>query len=317
MINRVQRVVITLSLQLIAACGEKVQPTTPSFTSTETHVVTATYPPVRLPTVTESPFKPEGLPTVSDCWTPATSQISPDGQWTALPCEYGESSHLEIVNKEKTVVWDVSFQEITGISPCLEFINKFGEKSCFDGILYIHHWDKDSRYVFVDVNYLVDRAFNYSYGLYRLDVNTHEIMPWLKATQGFTYVYAFSSDNTLLVYQSSEDADSIHIHSLETEQISSYSIPNPSTGIAYLIWSPDNQKVAFSILHEGWFDFTGGFSLAVLDLETEQIKILIPDDKRQLFPTDWTSKTKIRLGNRTIVSNYQYDLQTNQLESIP
>lgn len=322
MMMTLQRAGIVLLLCLVVSCAGKEQPTAPTLTPTDKHpIIVSTDQPTPISTETELPVQMV-TPTVdnllADCWVPTglTSQISPDGKWIAAPCGLGKSSHLKIVNKHETNIWEPSFQEIAGISPCMGYQNSYGDTRCFDGILQVLDWDKDSRYVFVEVNFLIDRAFDYSFGLYRLDVKTHRISPWLRVGD-YTYRFAFSPDNQDLAYISSADVYTLYVNAVETGQVNSYKIPNPASDVAYLAWSPDNQKVAFSILHEGWLDNTGGFSMALLDLEKEKVTVLIPEDKRLFYPTDWSSETVIKLSNRTGLPDYQYDLQTDELSEIP
>jgi hypothetical protein len=249
--------------------------------------------------------------------TGLTSQESPDGQWIAAPCELGESSHLKIVNTRDANVWELSFQEITDMFPCLAFTNSYGEMDCFEGTLSIEHWDTDSRYVFVNVDYLVDRPFDFSYGLYRLDVKTRQVSPWLETSPDFIYRYEFSSDNKKLAYVSSVDPSTLHINSIKIGQVSNHKIPIQVSEIVYLTWSPDNQKVAFSIIHGEWFDDPNGYSLGLLDTMDGKITILISKDKRLFYPTSWASETIINLYNGTSSLNFQYDLQTKELSQVP
>lgn len=314
---------IVLLIYLMASCGRNEQPTAPVITPTDKPVAIApTDKPMQVSTATQMPFQ-FPTPTIDrllvDCWIPTglAPQESPDGQWIAAPCDLGAASHLKIINKQEASVWEPSFQEITNISSCWPFANGIGEPSCFDGILHIHHWDKDSRYVFVNIDYLVDRGIDFSFGLYRLDVKTHQISPWLQTSLDYTYRYAFSPNNENLAYVSSADPYTIYVNSIETGQVTNYDIPGQPSAIAYLAWSPDNQKVAFSILHEGWFNSNmGGFSLALLDLKKGKITILIPEDKRLFYPSDWTSDTVIKLSNRTGLPDYQYDLESDELEAV-
>lgn len=314
---------IILLLSLLASCGGKEQPTVPSVMPTDKPLtIVSTNTPMRVETATELSFQ-FATPTITsllgDCWVPTglTSQESPDGQWIAAPCELGESSHLKIVNKQDTSVWELSFQEITGMFPCLAFTNIFGETDCFEGILRIVHWDTNSRYVFVNVNYLVDRPFDFSYGLYRLDVKTRQVSPWLKTSSDYTYRYEFSSDNQKLVYVPSADPDTLYVNSIETGQVSSYKIPSQVSEIVYLTWSPDNQKIVFSIIHGEWFNDPNGYSLGLLDTMDGRITILINKDQRWFYPTGWSSETIINLDSVTSTSHYQYDLQTNELSQVP
>ncbi|MGB8984651.1 MAG: hypothetical protein WCC12_22480 [Anaerolineales bacterium] len=272
-----QWVGIILLLSLLVSCGGKEQPTVLSVTPTgKPLTIVATDKPIQVETATELPFQ-FATPTIAsllgDCWVPTglTSQESPDGQWIAAPCELGESSHLKIVNKRDASAWELSFQEITGMFPCLAFTNSFGETDCFEGTLRIEHWETDSRYVFVNVNYLVDRPFDFSYGLYRLDVKTRQVSPWLTTSPNFMYRYEFSSDNKKLAYVASADPNTLYINSIETGQVFNHKIPSQVSEIVYLTWSPDNQKVAFSIIHGEWFNDPNGFSLGLLDIKDGKI----------------------------------------------
>ena len=318
-----QWVGISLLLSWLVSCGGKQQPTVSAVTPTDKPItIVSTDKPIPVATTTVLPFQfatPTIVSLLGDCWVPTglTSQESPDGQWIAAPCELGESSHLKIVNKRDTGVWELSFQEITGMFPCLAFINSFGETDCFEGILHIVHWDTDSRYVFVNANYLVDRPFDYSYGLYRLDVKTRQVSPWLKTSPDFIYRYKFSSDNKKLAYFSSADPRTLYINLIETGQVSSHKIPSQASEIAHLTWSPDNQKVAFSIIYDGWFDDPNGFSLGLLDTIDAEITILISKDKRLFYPTGWSSETIINLSSGTNSLNFQFDLQAKELSQVP
>lgn len=324
MMRTLQNTGIILLVSLMVSCGRPEQTTTiPTITPTgKAPIIVSTDPPSPVPTQTELPIQ-VAIPTIDeflgDCWVPTglTSQVSPDEQWIAAPCDLGDTSHVRIINKQEMSAWEPSFQDITGISPCIAFTNGFGEQDCFDGILHIHHWGKDSRYVFVNVDFLIDRAYDFSYGLYRLDVKAHKISPWLKSSPDYTYRYAFSPNNEYLAYVSSAEANTIYLNSIETGQVSSYKIPGQAYDIAYLAWSPNNQKVAFDILHDGWFDNTGGFSVALLDLEKGKVSILIPEDNRLFYPTGWSANTVIKLSNRKGLPDFQYDLQTNELSEIP
>jgi hypothetical protein len=245
-----------------------------------------------------------------------TPQESPNGQWIAASC-LDDSPHLKIVNKQDASAWGLTFQEITGISPCLAFPSILGEMDCWEGTLRIEHWEADSRYVFVNVNYLVDRPFDFSYGLYRLDVKTRQVSPWLTTNPDVFYRYEFSSDQKKLAYVSSADFSTLYINSIETGQLSSHKIPSQLSEIVYPTWSPNNRTVVFGIIHGEWFNDPNGYSLGLLDTMDGKVTTLISNDQRWFYPTGWSSESIINLYSVTNASNYQYDLQTKELSPIP
>jgi len=324
MMRTAQNVGILLLLPLLVSCSGKEQPTVSSIPPTDRPpIIQSTDLQTPISTEARIPSTQHSIPTIDelldDCWVPTglTSQESPDGQWIAAPCEIGESSHLKIVNKGDGRAWELSFQEITGMFPCLTFTNSFGETDCFEGTLHIEHWDTDSRYVFVNVDYLVDRPFEFSYGLYRLDVKTRQVSPWLRTSPDFIYRYKFSSDHKKLAYVSSADPNTLSINSIETGQVTNYQIPGQISEIVYLTWSPNNQKVAFAIIHGEWFNDPNGYSLGLLDTMDGKVTVLISNDQMWFYPTGWSSETMINLHSVTNASNYQYDLQINELSQVP
>lgn len=246
---------------------------------------------------------------------------SPDGQWLASGCFDGENAHIRIARFDHTKAWDLNFEDITGVSPCLSYENSYGEPICFHGVLYIDHWFKTGRYVFVSADYLIDRGSTFSFGLYRIDTENGRVSAYLPMGD-YTYNYAFSPNDDYYAYVTASDNYLLHIVSLESGENLIFTAPGRYSSLGELIWSPDNEKIVFLARGIGWEENPKvGFSLDIFNVETEKFLALVLNDARRLKPVKWLSDSSLLLSGKSedgqSYLDYQLDISNNQMMVIP
>ena len=331
--NKSAYLIVTIML-LLASCIPAAEVSTPVDTSILSFTSTLTPHPTSIPNPSKvsnpSPtllFTPNATEIAmgfvqSNCFTMGLdAKMSPDSIWLASSCIDESDAHVRIARFDGEKGWDLFFQDITDFPPCLVYKNQYGEDACFYGILHIDHWHKNGRYVFVDADFLVDRATSFSFGLYRIDAETGQISPYLPMN-GFTYVYAFSSDDEKYAYASGNDNYLLHIVSIETGQDISFTVPGKYASIGELLWSPTNEDLILVTHGIGWEDNPAvGFSLVILDIKSGEFTTLISNDVRRLRPKKWLSDDTVLLDGFSddgqAYLEYQFTVSNNQLAAIP
>ncbi len=130
---------------------------------------------------------------------------------------------------------------------------------------------------------------------------------------------SLSNDRSLLAYFLGND---LYIRDLNSDLEKNVHIdPGLEFELGYMIWSPDDQKLAFTLALSpcmGDFVGTGMFAqsstIMFLDLATMQTTTLLEEDNRLLITTAWKDAKTIELkdskNNKWII-----DIQTKQLQN--
>jgi hypothetical protein len=224
---------------------------------------------------------------------------------------------VRIARFDGSQAWDLYFEDITGWPPCVSYNPQYGDTACIWGILYIDHWYKDGRYVFITVDYQMDRGMNFNFGLYRIDSQTGRISPYLPVN-GAGYTYAFSPNDENYAYVTARDNYLLHLVSLETGQDAVFTVPGRYSDLGDLIWSPDSNRLILVSRGIGWGDGgTVGFSLVMLDPQTKEFTTLLSNDARRFHPIEWLSKDHLLLGGFSVDGGeyvkYQLTISTGEL----
>lgn len=248
------------------------------------------------------------------CWGGSAwnTRLSPNGQWVEVFCDWDV---MKIVKVDESKVWDVSSGGL---------VDRYT-----DHFVSVSHWSNDGTYVYVQVNPHTDgywEPFHQGIVVYRLTLETGEVSEVLPPVRGNWryYSFAFSPNDRRLAYIVTDQSPVIlKIRDMQTgiEQSLEFDLKY-NTGGGF-IWSPDAQKLVFSVTQ---FDTTNyqyiATSIILWDKETDQLTELIKDHKSQMRAIEWIDETKIRL--EAIVSdtesittqNYEFDLATSTLIQI-
>ncbi len=290
------------------------QPISPTASAVDSVEPTVTFMPV--PTGT-------ALNTVQNDYTSPGEEphLSPDGKWQAYTDNGFEVAHLILTSLDGKKSWNLSFQDITGDSSCIGYTDQYGDERCFYGVLFIDHWYKEGRYVFVDVDFSIDRGTNFSFGLYRIDAETGHVLPYLPLN-GHTYNYAFSPDDERYAYATGSDNYLLHVVSMETGENLTSVVPGRYEDVGEMLWSPDNKKLAIVTHGIRWYDRPDvGWSLVLLDTETGKLTTLIPNEGYRLTPTKWLADDQLLLSGWSKdgqgYNDYELTISSNTLVPLP
>ena len=301
---RKQASLIFITLLTIIACTNQTG-TTPSFVGAPNSASSTTPEPDSFPTFTETgPDEssttvapamraPDAtleslvqiLPEVGSHWD--TTSVSPNGAWVAYQLSEENKNILKIINVQNKNYWDVDFYEIYGKQ------HQFTDQTM--GLVNIALWTGDGNHV-----YLEPRAagggpetwFGPGTSLIRFNLTD---ATWVDLNTGNSW--AFSSDENYLVYSA---ADGVHLRLLSTDLENIFPVPDRFEIFGRFIWSPDNNKFAFTAAYGEWYKGNTGFSAFLVDVKNASIVMLFEDEMRMLYPTRWIDADKI------VFSQYLY-----------
>lgn len=320
-------VLVTSSLLMLSACGmssdkpmQQIQASdtpiaTPDFTSTPTHTSQPPSTQTLIPTRALEPYfaTQQALHNKLDkyCERGNSNRIafSPNGQWAGLECNYGS---IKIVRMDETKEWELPYESM------------FGPYSSAALFIEIPHWSRDGAYIYVGANPHTDgywEPFHSVSVLYRFNLETAQITDILFAGKddNIYYSFAFSPDDTILAYIETDQSPVIlNLYDLQTGAEQSFEFDfKYNTGGAF-VWSPDSQKLAFSITQ---FDTNiykyVATSIILWDKEKPDTATLIKDYEEVLVPIEWINETRIMLQVLyEHETKFEFDLVGGELKQI-
>ena len=233
------------------------------------------------------------------------ARLSPNGQWIEVNCA---SDDIKIVRIDESEVWDVSSNRLIGLYS-YHFV-------------YVNHWSNDGVYVYVFVNPHTDgywESFHQGIVLFRLHLETGQISEVLPLREGdwMFYSFAFSPNDRRLAYIVTDKSPVVlKIRDMQTGDEQSFEFDSKYNTGGGFVWSPDSQKLVFSIMQ---FDTSIyehiGTSIILWDKEKPETTVLIQDHEQDLMPIEWLNDTKIILqiqyDNDT---KFEFDLTSGELK---
>ena len=289
--------------------------TTPNFTPTLPHTSQSTPAPTLTPTKTLEPYfaTQQALHNKLDkyCESGNSNRIafSPNGQWAGLECNDGS---IKIINVNETKEWELPYESM------------FGPYSSADLFTEIPHWSRDGAYVFIGANPHTDgywEPFHTVSVLYRFNLETGQIDEVLPAGEdnNIYYSFVFSPDDTILAYIMTDQSPVIiNLRDLQTDVKQSFEFdPKYNTGGSF-VWSPDSQKLVFSITQfdTGTYEYIAT-SIVLWDMGKPDTSTLIKDHEEVIVPVEWIDETKIVL--QVLYEDdkkFEFDLISGELKQI-
>ena len=211
--------------------------------------------------------------------------LSPNGQWAEAIC--GPYSII-ITRIDGTKEWSLSSNSLFG--PYTEHF------------VHISHWSKDGAYAYARVDPHTDgywEPFHQGMVLYRLNLETGQISEVLPLGKNDRIYYSFSfspNDGRLAYIMTDQSPVMLYLRDMQTGDEQSFEFdPKYNTGGGFL-WSPDGQKLVFSIaqndpnIHE-----YVATSIVLWDGDKSNITTLIKDHQEILVPIEWIDETRIVL----------------------
>lgn len=239
-------------------------------------------------------------------------RFSPDSQWVAVFCSLDT---IEFVRVDESKNWELSSDTL--INPYTEYF------------IGVDHWSNDGAYAYVSLDPHTDgywEPFHQGIVLYRLNLGTGEtsqVLPLGKSDWIF-YSFAFSPNDRRLAYIATDQSPVIlNIRDMQTgiEQFYDFDIKY-NTGGGF-VWSPDSQKLVFSITQ---YDTNAheylGTSIILWEKDKPKTTTLIEDHPGRIQVIEWNDPTKFILQaelfepEKITTQKYEFDLTNNELTEL-
>lgn len=229
--------------------------------------------------------------------------LSPNGQW-AVYFSTNKTGGLSIVNVSTKVQWDIYFNDITGFSGP-------------DLYVYIAHWSKDGRYLYVTPSQVGEGGFADFWRdwekLIRINLDNGT---WVDTKMGSAF--SFSPNERFIAYRLGQE---LAVFEFQSGELRSFSVPVEYKSFGSFVWSPDSKKIMFigSINDLNEEDPPNGFTLFLLNVEDMTAKTVLEKDKRYLYPVEWRTNNIVLLEsffdeNFLITrEKYKINLETNEV----
>jgi hypothetical protein len=235
------------------------------------------------------------------------AKLSPNGQWFEVNCE---PDVIKIIYIDESKIWDISSNRLIGLYS--------------DHFVHVFHWSNDGTYVYVFINPHTDgywESFHQGIVLYRLTLETgqiSEVLPLGKSDWIF-YSFAFSPNDRRLAYIMTDQSPVIlNLRDMQSGDEQSFEFgPKYNTGGRF-VWSPNSQKLVFSIRQ---FDTSIyehiATSIVLWEKEKSDTTIMIKDHEENLVPIEWVNDTKIMLQVQyEDETKFEFDLISGELKQI-
>lgn len=239
-------------------------------------------------------------------------RLSPNGQWAEATCD---PYSIIIGRIDGTKEWSLSSDSLIG--PYTEHF------------VHVSHWSNDSAYAYINVDPHTDgywEPFHQGMVLFRLSLESGEIsevLPQGKSDWIF-YSFAFSPNDRKLAYIMTDQSPvKMNMRDMQTGLEHSYEFdPKYNTGGGF-VWSPDSQKLVFSVTQ---FDASTYQYLAssIILWEKDEAKLteLIKDHQSRMQALEWKDQMKFTLQaeilgpEKVTTQKYEFDLTNNELTEL-
>lgn len=164
-------------------------------------------------------------------------RLSPNGAWAEAICD---NDSIIVIRTDGTKEWNLSSKTLIGVDR--------------EDFVHVSHWSNDGAYVYIYVNPHTDgywESFHQGMVLYGLNLESGEISEVLPRgkSERIYYSFSFSPNDRRLAYIKTDQSPVIlNIRDMQTGTGQSYEFdPKYNTG-GNFVWSPDSQKLVFSIV---------------------------------------------------------------------
>jgi len=259
------------------------QECTPAFTGTDAFIIAA--PSLR---VTEQ--HAYALPSPEEL-TASEPNYSPDWQWRAVVRTNLQADNpmrwffvaLQVTSDDGRTTWTpIAEERAYGLGYSLPAVVQ---------------WSQDGQALYYTEGYHPDGCvlFGGGSGLWRLDLPSGEVSEVLSAS----WELAISPDETLVAYTGAVK-DELSLLDLATGEIQGIKLPmlEGNAQFGRIIWSPDSQRLAFTIAYAPCQPPQWRQSIVVVDIRTRTVKTLIEKDERLLTTGQWLDADRILLHDQ-------------------
>lgn len=228
-------------------------------------------------------------------------ETSSDGMWTVSYITTEHSDGLLFTRQDTNVEWVVDYYTLYG-SPhgsgkgtgALDFLF-WSDDGIFAYIVPVPEWDGPGLW------------FGYGATLIRLNMQNGS---WEDLNVGSSWsmyenLVLFSADDGVCLRDMTTDAETL------------YKIPEKYEDFGRYVWSPDGSRAVFTASYGDWYEGENGFSVIMIDFTDDSVTILLEDDLRFLYPTEWESENQILLTMYEQDEYFHFDLTTKKISAAP
>lgn len=303
-------------LVFVAGCAEikTEQPVlpTPSVTSTlvsrwpNTITPKPPYPtwtprPTRPPTSTFPPLEATVYTILNNCggyYSDLSRIISPDKQWFVMMCE--REGYTKVTRFDSTRDWHI---------PAIDnSADENGEP--FNSTYYkFYKWSTDGRHVYLTRYFCCidgpELRFVEGFGLYQFNMQTG-----LFDAEYDYNSYLLSPSEEYIAFAEKKNAFVVYVRNLQSLEQDALSLKGNYTNVGIFSWSPREEFLVFVAGTGDWYEGgEGGFSVFSYDIKTRQLKLLIDNDSRFLFPAGLDRVQNTWLDEDTVILAQNFDDQ--------
>jgi hypothetical protein len=215
---------------------------------------------------------------------------SPNGEWIAARHKSFEGLltflSFTVEKLDGSITWEIKKIPIENKPPYQNFPAPF-------------MWSKDGETLYFVNDVFQDGCIYYPYigeKLFSLNLNSGEIITILDE---FAYEIKFSPDESKIAYFGSGDIG-LQILDLATERKIEfeYLYPDMNTIQYGLVWSPDNNQLAFTISFDTCTD-ERATSVVLINIADNSQQILIDEDERLIYAREWLGKNTILVSDES------------------
>jgi len=271
-----------------------------------TFVLVAACQPIQ-PIEDKAVLAPMSTPDLVGMQTESWSSTAPDGQWVAeglvaFPAAGEDQYYTEL--RVKKVEESVEWTPVAGWS-------NFGLGYTTPRPM---HWSPDGRYLYFTNAPVPDGCalFTNASDLQRLDLSDGSVSELL--SPNLTNALAFAPDgSTVALSRKSE----LYLLDPATANYAAFSVQTLETGAQWgsIVWSPDSQKVAFTIAYAPCQPPAWSQSIVVMDIATLTMTTVLEKEPRRLTSSAWLDAGQILLTDYE-GKQWVLDLTTGEVSAV-
>ena len=257
--------------------------------------------PTRLPTSTFPPLEATVYTVLNGCggyYSDLSKIISPDREWFVMMCE--RKGYTKVTRFDNTRDWHI---------PAID--NGADENGKpFNSTYYkFYKWSADGRHVYLTRYFCCvdgpELRFVEGFGLYRFNLQTG-----LFDAEYDYNSYLLSPSEEYLAFAEKKNAFVVYVRNLQSLEQDVLSLKGNYTNVGIFSWSPREEFLVFVAGVGDWYEGgAGGFSVFSYDIKTRQLKRLIDNDSRFLFPAGSDRVQNAWLDEETVILAQSFDDQ--------
>lgn len=250
--------------------------------------------------------------------------------WAVLTCSPLQPNHSAVTNIDYKDSYTIIGNAALSKSWTIPYKDFMWASERFQYLATVR-WSQDGNYVFLTPAGSSSGIFYHPMGfidgyiLYRFNLNTgvlETILPFDE--QG--YAFSPSQYNQYLAYVAPSEKGTIHILNLTSQDKRKTEVKGDCADVGGFVWKSDGINLIFVCKINGLANESSGTSIFSLNTNNMEIKTILKNDKRLLFPTSlltkdrngsyWTDTGSLFLESQNDNKMYVLDINTGTVTPV-